>query len=417
MSREVRAIGAGGQTDAPGDPTSGVTITLGLLLALAVQNAVPPFATDMYTPAFPEVTRELGTTATLIGLTLTTFFIGMGLGQVVGGALSDQLGRRRPLVAGALLCMLGAASCAVAPTVWVLIVGRLIQGFGGGVAVSVGKAVLVDVAHGDVLARTMSILQAIGGLAPMIAPVLGGFIVTSAPWRTIFWALTVFGLLMVTTAWFLVPESLPPGSRSPGGLAHVVAGLGSVLRLPVFMGHTAVNAFSGFCMFAYIANSSYVLQAQLGLSPFTFSLVFAGNALFGILLTLLNARLVGRFRPQNLIWVGLTGTAVSVTIISIAVLIWHTPLVPVCIGFALLLGSQSFVFGNSGALALDAARGRVGSAAAVQGLIQATASAVSAPLASSGGAVSARPMVAVMIVGAILAWASHLAVSRVERRV
>ena len=101
MSREVRAIGAGGHTGAPGDPTSGATITLGLLLALALQNAVPPFATDMYTPAFPEVTRDLGTTATLIGLTLTTFFIGMGLGQVVGGALSDQLGRRRPLVAGA----------------------------------------------------------------------------------------------------------------------------------------------------------------------------------------------------------------------------------------------------------------------------------------------------------------------------
>lgn len=395
---------------------AGGTAAVGLLIALAVQNAVPPFATDMYTPAFPKVTTGLGATSTLVGLTLTTFFIGMGTGQVVGGAASDQLGRRRPMIAGALLCMLGAVLCAVAPSIWVLIVARFLQGFGGGVASAVGRAVLVDVAHGDQLARTMSILQAIGGLAPMIAPVLGGILVTSAPWRAIFWALSVFGLVMVTTAWFLVPESLPPERRIRGGWRHTVAGLGSVVRKPVFVGYTFVNALSGFCMFAYISNSAYVLQGQKGLSPIVFSYVFAGNALFSVLLTLVNARLVGRIRPRRLIALGLCLSGLATAVLSIAVFGFGTALIPVCIGFALLIGAQSFVFGNSGALGLDQARGNAGTASAVQGLVQALASATSAPIASSGGDVTAVPMVIVMIIGIVGAWASFLLVGRVQRR-
>lgn len=135
-------------------PAAGTaTVPTLLILTLALQSAVPPFATDMYTPAFPRVTADLATSASLVGLTLTTFFLGMALGQLLGGPSSDQRGRRTPMIVGALLCTLGAAGCALAPSIWFLVVFRVVQGFGGGLAAVVARAVVVDVAKGDLLAK------------------------------------------------------------------------------------------------------------------------------------------------------------------------------------------------------------------------------------------------------------------------
>jgi len=162
-------------TSAPARPAAGTaTVTTALILTLALQSAVPPFATDMYTPAFPRVTADLATSASLVGLTLTTFFLGMALGQLLGGPLSDQRGRRRPMIVGGLICTIGAVGCALGPSIWFLIVFRVVQGLGGGFAAVVARAVVVDVAKGDLLARVMSIMMALGGLAPMVAPLVGG---------------------------------------------------------------------------------------------------------------------------------------------------------------------------------------------------------------------------------------------------
>ena len=197
-----------------------------LVLTLALQCAVPPFATDMYTPAFPRVTSDLDTSASLVGLTLTTFFLGMALGQLLGGPLSDQRGRRTPLIVGGLICTLGAVGCAVAPSIGFLIVFRVVQGFGGGLAAVVARAVVVDVAKGDLLAKVMSIMMALGGLAPMVAPVVGGAVLTlGGTWRTVFWILVGFGLLMMITAIVFVPESLPRERRHGGGLRQFTSGL------------------------------------------------------------------------------------------------------------------------------------------------------------------------------------------------
>lgn len=192
--------------------TTGAAVSAGLIVALAAQNAVPPFATDMYSPAFPQVAADLATSATAVGLTLTAFFVGMGLGQVMGGTVSDRRGRRAPMIVGGVLCTLGAVVCALAPGIGVLVAGRFLQGFGGGVAAVVGRAVLVDLAHGDRLASVMSILMAVSALAPMIAPVVGGAVLSVATWRTVFWCLVGFGLFMTAMAAALVPESLPPPS-------------------------------------------------------------------------------------------------------------------------------------------------------------------------------------------------------------
>ncbi|SDS04418.1 multidrug effflux MFS transporter [Microlunatus soli] len=394
-----------------GRPATAVSTVL--VLTLALQCAVPPFATDTYTPAIPRVTAGLDTSASLVGLTLTAFFIGMALGQLFGGPLSDQRGRRLPMIAGGLLCTLGAIGCALAPSIGLLIMFRVLQGFGGGVAAVVARAVVVDVARGDTLARVMSIMMALGGLAPMIAPVVGGAVLTvGGSWRTVFWVLAGFGLAMMITAIVVVGESLPPDRRHGGGLARFADGLLQVIRIRSFVGYALTGSLSGFTMMAYIANSSYVLQQQKGLQPMPFALFFAATALSQVLLSVVNARIVGRFRPRRLIGVGLSVSAAAVAGLAIGVFALGTPLVLTCIGFLLLMGVQAFVFGNASALAASQARQVAGSASAVTGVAQAVAMSVSAPLASSGGSVTAVPMIWVMIAGISAAIFCYLVVSR-----
>jgi MFS transporter, DHA1 family, multidrug resistance protein len=338
------------------------TVTTALILTLALQSAVPPFATDMYTPAFPRVTADLATSASLVGLTLTTFFLGMALGQLLGGPLSDQRGRRTPMIAGGLICTLGAVGCALAPSIGLLIVFRVVQGFGG-------------------------------GFAPMVAPVLGGTVLTlGGTWRTVFWFLVGLGLLMMITAIVFVPESLPVEQRHGGGLRLFASGLSEVLRIRLFVGYMLTAALSGLTMMAYIANSSYVLQEQKGLQPMPFALFFASTALSQILLSIVNAKIVGRhFRPRTLIGFGLTLATLAVAALTVGVFALDTPLLLTCAGFLVLMAVQAFIFGNANALAAAEAPHIAGAASAVLGVTQAVAMATSAPLASSGGAATAVP--------------------------
>jgi len=390
------------------------TVTTGLLVALALQNAVPPFATDMYAPSFPAITIDLSTSSGLIGLTLTTFFIGMGFGQLLGGAFSDQMGRRRTIIAGGLVCTLGAVGCVLAPSISVLIVARMVQGFGGGIAAATSRAVLVDLAVGSKLASAMSLMMAIGGVAPMVAPVIGGMIATVSTWRVVFWSLVAFGLVMTAVAFWMIPESLPPERRHRGGLRATVTGMGQIVRRPAFVGYLLVSSFSSVAMFAYIADSSYVFQGIAGLSPMMFSLSFALNAFVQMGAAFLNARLVIRFEPRKLLRFGLAMAAVSIILLGVSVFALGTPLWLTGAGFTFLMASQGFIFGNSSALALSHARDSAGIASAVLGLIQSLANSIAAPLASLGGSHTAVPMIIVMLVGSAIAWSAYLLARRAD---
>jgi DHA1 family bicyclomycin/chloramphenicol resistance-like MFS transporter len=407
-SSPLRTVASAGRARA-----GGAAVSTSLVLTLALQSAVPPFATDMYTPAFPQVTADLATSASLVGLTLTTFFLGMALGQLLGGPLSDQRGRRMPMIVGGLICTLGAVGCALAPSIGFLVASRIVQGFGGGLAAVVARAVVVDVAKGDLLAKVMSIMMAIGGLAPMVAPVVGGVVLTfGGTWRTVFWCLVGFGLLMMITAIVLVPESLPRERRHGGGLRQFTSGLSQVLRIRLFVGYMLTAVLSGFTMMAYIANSSYVLQEQKGLRPLPFALFFASTALAQVLLSVINARIVGRFQPRTLIGFGLTISTFAVAALTVGVFALDTPLLLTCAGFLVLMAVQGLIFGNASALAADQARQVAGAASAVLGVAQAVAMAVAAPLASSGGATTAVPMIWVMIVGIAGSLFSFLVLAR-----
>ena len=180
-------------------------LTAAVLTSLALLSAAGPLGTDMYLPTFIDIAKDLSTTASSVQLTLSAFMIGLAVGQLFAGPISDGVGRRRPLVIGSLLFFLFSAGCALTPSIGLLIAFRLLQGIAGGTTVVVARSVIPDVAHGRAAASAFSALMAIQGLAPAIAPLLGGFLSPIIGWRGIFWVIAAFNVIMVVVSRFVVP--------------------------------------------------------------------------------------------------------------------------------------------------------------------------------------------------------------------
>ena len=388
-----------------------------LISALTIQGATVVLAIDMYTPAFPQVGAELAASGSLVGLTLTMFSIGFGLGQFLGGPISDQRGRRVPLLFGSVVCLVAAVGCALAPSIGVLIACRVLEGFGGGVAAVVGRAIVIDLASGAKLARVMSIVTGFSGLAPVVAPVLGASLLSAGgTWRTVFWFLVSFGVLTSAAAALFVPESLPAERRRPPGIGHFTTGIAAALRIPEFVGFLAVTTFSGAMLFAYVSASSYVLELINGMSPAAFAAFFASNALVQVALSFGNAAIVGRARPQTMITIGLAVSASGVAVLAAAAFLLGTPVVLICVGFVLMMSGLPFLSSNANALASSAAVHVAGSASALLGISFSLAASLAAPIATSGAGRTAAPMVWVMIVSIVGASLAFAVISRRTRR-
>jgi DHA1 family bicyclomycin/chloramphenicol resistance-like MFS transporter len=235
------------------------TLTAGLVATVVFLTAIAPLATDMYVPAFPQVAGELTATATQVQLTLTTFFVGMALGQLVGGPVSDQRGRRRPLIAAILVMTVTSVVCALTPTIAVMAAARFVQGFAGGWAMVIGRAVIVDLATGAQLVRVLNVIAGVGGVAPIVGPLVGAVILQLSHWRVSFWAVAALGLAMTLAVLLAVPESLPPGRRHGGGLRNFLVAGRQVLRNRSYVGYLLVAGSAMGALFAYVATSAFVL--------------------------------------------------------------------------------------------------------------------------------------------------------------
>jgi DHA1 family bicyclomycin/chloramphenicol resistance-like MFS transporter len=356
----------------------------------------------MYVPAFPRVAGALSTTATQVQLTLTTFFVGMALGQLIGGPVSDQRGRRIPLLAALLVMTAASIACALAPTIAVMTVARLVQGFTGGWAMVIGRAIIVDLATGARLVRVLNVIAAVGGLAPIVGPLLGGLILQLSHWRVSFWLLAVLGLAMTWAALVAVPESLPPERRHAGGLRSFLAAGRIVLANREYVGYLVVAGAAMGALFAYVATSAFVLQSMNGLSPIAYSVDFAANAAGMTVAALIAARLAGRVSTRKLILGGqLAALAAGITMLAGA--LWlGTPLVLALVCFFVLMTAQGLMIPNAGALASGAVPEHPGTGSAVHGFVQWVAAGIIAPIAGLGGEHTAVPMATLLTAGAIV---------------
>ncbi|MEE2033643.1 multidrug effflux MFS transporter [Rhodococcus chondri] len=373
-----------------------------MLCALALLSATAPLATDMYLPGLPIMSESLGTTTVGVQLTLTTFMAGLGIGQLVVGPLSDGWGRRRLLLIGTIVLALSSALCALAPTIEVLVAARLIQGFSGGTGIVLARAVIADRARGKAAAKLFSIMMIIGGVAPVLAPILGGVLLDPIGWRGIFWVLAAIAVAMTAGVVLFVPETLPPEKRHGGGLSALIGNFGYVLANRRFLGYAATFALSFGAMFAYISASPFVTQEVLGLSPTQFSLVFAVNSLGLITGNIVNTRLVGRFEVRSLLRTGVSTLFGGGVLLLIASLVagdraWLIlPLLFVCVS------SLSFIMGNATALGQSEVPKAAGTGSALMGASQFGLAAVVSPLVGLGGADTAVPMaIAIVTTGAL----------------
>ncbi|TDC06684.1 Bcr/CflA family multidrug efflux MFS transporter, partial [Streptomyces sp. 8K308] len=394
----------------------------GLLLTLILGSltALTPLSIDTYLPALPEVADSLGTGAATVQLTLTACLLGLGLGQLVVGPMSDQLGRRLPLLAGMSGYVLASVACAVAPNVETLTAFRLVQGLAGSAGVVIARAIVRDMFDGVAMARFFSTLMLISGLAPILAPVLGGQLMRFTDWRGIFVVLAVAGLVLTLIAARWLPETLPAERRERGGLPAALRTMGGLFGDRVFTGHLLVGGLTFAGLFAYVAASPFVIQEIYGASPQTFSLLFMVNSIGLVLMSQINGKiLVGRVATHRIMAAGhalLVLAATSLLLMTIGVF-GDIGLLPVAAGLFVLMGAMPLVLPNANTEGLQRAPHAAGSASALLGASQFFVGAVASPLVGVAGEDTAVPMAVVQLVSVLLSTACFLLLCRPRRRV
>src|SRR3954470_22346672 len=349
-------------------------LTLGAFVALG------PLTIDMYLPALPTITRELGTTSATVQLTLTGTLVGLGLGQLVLGPLSDALGRRRPLLAGTALHVLASLLVLVAPNVAVLGALRVLQGAGAAAGAVIAIAVVRDLYDGRAAATMLSRLFLVLGVAPVLAPTIGGELLRITSWRGIFALLALYGALMIVVGARMLPETLPPERRQNSGVRGTLAGYRGLFGDRAYVGLVLVAGLTMAGLFSYVSGSSFVYQGEFGLDEQQFGLLFGAGAFWLIAATQLTPVLLRRWSPQQLLVAGtVTGAAAGAALVTLAGT--GTGGLPAVVGalWVLLFGC-GLALPNAPALALSRHGDAAGTAAALLGAIQFGVGALVSPV-------------------------------------
>jgi DHA1 family bicyclomycin/chloramphenicol resistance-like MFS transporter len=374
-----------------------VIVVLGTLIALG------PLSIDMYLPAFPDIAADLHASASAVQLTLTGMLAGLACGQLLIGPLSDAFGRRRPLLTG-LVAHLGASLlCAAAPSVELLSVVRVVQGFAGAAISVVALATVRDLFSGSAVARTMSRLMLVIGLAPMLAPTLGGFVLRVTDWRGIFVVLAAAALLLVAVAFLGLRETLPPERRLTPGLRSTLGTYRSLLADRTFLALVLIGGLMFASIFAYVGSASFVLQDGYGLGAQSFGLVFGVNSLALTVVAQLNPSLIKRFGTANVLTWAIWLSAVSALGVVLAGASGVGGLLGILVPLGLVLAAAGLALPNTPALALNRHGEAAGTAAALLGSVQFGVGALVAPLVGLFGRSSAVPMGAAMLAVTLLA--------------
>ena len=381
------------------------------LLPLAVLAGISPLATDMYIPGLPALAAELGTDAGTAQLSLTTFLVAFAVGQLLIGPVSDAVGRRRVLLAGVAAFAATSMLCAAAPTLGVLLVGRLLQGLAGACGSIAARAMVTDVLTGTSRAQMIGSLAAVNAVGPVLAPLVGGVLLTVAGWRSTFWVLAVVGLVLCAWAAATFPETLPPERRASGvGVRANTARMVALLRIPRLSLYLATSCLATIGFFAYIATSSFVFQTWYGYSESAYSVVFATNATCMILSTLAFRRLVTRVSEDHLLSLGLlvgTGAALGVLLSAVA----GAPSGLVWAFLSVVTGANGLVITASATRTQALGSASPGTAAALQGGLSFGIGGLGSPLAGLLGG-SPAAMGAVMVGGLGLAAVLQVVVPR-----
>ncbi|WP_085706490.1 multidrug effflux MFS transporter [Pseudomonas sp. B8(2017)] len=370
-------------------------MNLRMVLILGALSAFGPLAIDFYLPAFPAMAQAFATDEKHVQATLAAYFLGLSIGQLAYGPVADRFGRRKPLMFGVTLFTLASLACAYAPNLDTLVLARFVQALGGCAGMVLSRAIVSDKCDPVASAKVFSQLMLVMGLAPILAPMLGGVLVNVAGWQSIFLALSLFSAGCLLAVSLGLPESLPehiPRQPLSGALRQYLR----LLADRVFVGHALTGGIAIAGMFAYIAGSPFVFIKLYGVPAEHYGWLFGTNAAGFILVAQVNARLLAKRGPAFLlaraVWVYL---AAGLALLGVAAL-RPTQLWPLLVPLFVCISSLGCIIPNASACAMSGQGARAGSASALMGCLQFSVAAGAAALVGLLHDGSAVPMALVI---------------------
>lgn len=349
-----------------------------LVLLLGVLSAFGPFVVDLYLPSLPQLTSFFETNASMTQLTLTTAMIGLALGQLLLGPLSDKFGRKKPLIISLVIYIISTVLIVFSPNIETMIILRVIQGLSSAGSVVISRAIATDLYRGREMTRFFGLLMTINGIAPIISPILGSLLLEYISWKGVFVFLALIGVVVLFFC-FRLKESLSVENRLQGSIFATFSTFGVIIKNRLFMSYVGIESFLLGAMFAYIAASPFILQSFYGLSAFIFSLCFGAN---GAALVI-GANIGGKLPNRQALAIGVLAFVVA-ALYTIAVLIIQPYWLFVEIGFFAMLLLMGITFPAISSLAMESERQYAGSASALLGFAPFFLGGVVSPLVGIG---------------------------------
>ncbi|MDM0118398.1 multidrug effflux MFS transporter [Variovorax arabinosiphilus] len=370
-------------------------------IVLGLLTAIGPFAIDMYLPALPAIARSLGAAPNAVQASLMVFFLALGVGQLVAGPLSDMLGRRRPMLVGLALFIAASIGCALARDVQTLIALRFVQGLGACACMVTPRAIVRDLYTGPDAARLMSLGLTVYSVSPIVAPLVGSVVADAAGWRSVFGVIALLAMAGMATVVWLLPETRPASARLQSSFRSAMAGYGVLLRDRQFLVIACMASLALSSFFVYVANSSFVMSAHFGVSPRTYALLFALNAVSLVAVSQTNGRLVARFGLPRLLRLAV-GVQVTAMVALLALTLAGVDRLDVLVGLLLVgYGCNGVIVPATFVLAMEGHPALAGTASALIGTFNFAGGALMVALVAPFADGTPLPMVAGIAVCAV----------------
>lgn len=384
-----------------------------LLLLLTVFG---PISMDLYLPVLPSLTGELGASTSAAQFTLTACLIGLAVGQIIAGPLSDRFGRKLPLMVGLIAYIAASVLCAVSPSIETLTAARLVQGLAGAVGIVISQAAGRDVYSGSALIRFYGKVTVLGGLAAIIGPFLGGQLARFTDWRGIFLFLALLGALIMVATLAIYRETLPKEVRTTGGMTQSMRDFRKLFSDKLFVGAVLICGLTHAALFAYLAGATYILQDGYGLSPQGYAMAFGANSAGYMIFGWIGGRTADRWSERGTLALGVLITGLG----SLGLLytgLMGAPLPVVLVSLFVLASGVAFAAPPAASLALADYPELAGTASSVLGFARFGLGGIAAPLVGLGGPTAVLPLGIVTVTCVVLSLlALVVLVGRAKRR-
>jgi DHA1 family bicyclomycin/chloramphenicol resistance-like MFS transporter len=379
--------------------------TIGLTALLGLLTAFGPVATDMYVPSMPDIGRLLGASTAEVQLTLSSYLVGIAIGQLIYGPLSDQFGRK-PVLLTALVLFCGASAlCAAASDIKMLIAARALQALGGSGAIVLPRAIVRDLYAGERAGRELSRIGAIMSIAPVVAPLLGGILQLAFGWSANFVAILAVGIVATLITWRALPETLHHRSHDPVSITRTLGGFHILAGHRGFLAHLGIVACCYGGLFAWISGSPFVLQGLYGLSPFAFSVAFAAACLGSLASAAMAASLVMRIGLDLTIGLGTLALAMGGVAMIVGLMLGLAPVTFLVLSMMLYQGGLMLAMPQAIAGGMTPFPDRAGSASSLMGVAQQTSAAITGAVVGHTLGQTAWPLALVIAMMGFLALA------------